>query len=123
MNGDKATFNNQGPYLPPDLCCGYQLPHISHAEADQVVPPVKGATGHAAAPSVPCLFSNAGSVTSTSVASARAAARRRLQFSLARVSSDIADPKSYESLARESPRLCAPRWCIRRRRSTRAIIE
>lgn len=43
LNGDKVTFNNAGQYLPAGISVvsiNYRL--ITQAEADKLVPPVKG---------------------------------------------------------------------------------
>lgn len=108
LNGDKATFNNMGQYLPAGISVvsiNYRL--IPQAEADKAVPPVKGPL-HDAARALQFVRSKAVEWNldkeriGVSGSSAGACSALWLTFH-----PDLADPKSDDPVARESTRP----WC------------
>jgi acetyl esterase/lipase len=108
MNGDKSGFNNQGPYLAAGISVvAINYRHISHAEADKVVPPVM-APLHDAARALQFVRWKAAEWNidkeriGASGSSAGACSSLWLAFH-----PDMADPKSDDPVARESTRL----WC------------
>ena len=108
MNGDKASFNNAGQYLPSGISVvSINYRHIQHAEADQVVPPVKGPLQDAAR-ALQFVRSKAAEWNldkqriAASGSSAGACSSLWLAFH-----PDLADPQSADPVARESTRL----WC------------
>jgi len=125
MNGDdKANLQKQGAVpCRRNLGGGEQnYRHISHAEADKVVRRLRR---HWRRPRAPCSSCAKGCGvgkrgTSTSSASARAAKLGRARaFSLARVSSDMADPKSEAMIpSRASPSGCGARGASNPKKSS-----
>jgi acetyl esterase/lipase len=108
LNGDKSGFNNAGPYLTAGIsvvAINYRL--IPHAEADGVVPPVKGPL-HDAARALQFIRTKAAEWNldkrriGASGSSAGACSALWLAFH-----PDMADLKSEDPMARESTRL----WC------------
>ncbi|MDZ4403008.1 alpha/beta hydrolase [Prosthecobacter sp.] len=108
LNGDKAGFNNAGQYLPAGISVvsiNYRL--LPQAEADKVVPPVKGPL-HDAARALQFVRTKAAEWNidkeriGASGSSAGACSALWLAFH-----PDMADPQSDDPVARESTRL----WC------------
>ncbi len=108
LNGDKSGFNNTARYLAAGIsvvAINYRF--IPQAEADQVVPPVKGPL-HDAARALQFVRSKAAEWNidkariGASGSSAGACSSLWLAFH-----PEMADPKSADPIARESTRL----WC------------
>lgn len=108
MNGDKSGFNDTAPYLKAGISVvSINYRFIAQAEADQLVPPVKGPLLDAAR-ALQFVRSKAAEWNldkqriAASGSSAGACSSLWLAFH-----PDLADPKSEDPIARESTRL----WC------------
>jgi acetyl esterase/lipase len=108
LNGDKSGFNGAQIYLKEGISVvAINYRHISHAEADKLVPPVKGPLLDAAR-ALQFVRSKAAEWNidkariGASGSSAGACSSLWLAFH-----PDLADPKSDDPVARESTRL----WC------------
>jgi acetyl esterase/lipase len=107
-HGDKGTFNNQAPYLAAGISVvSINYRHINHAEAEQVVPPVK-APLHDAARALQFVRSKAAewNLDKARIAASGSSAGACTSLWLA-FHPEMADPKSDDLVARESTRL----WC------------
>jgi len=108
MNGDKAAFNNQVPYLAAGISVvSINYRHIEHAEADKVVPPVK-APLHDAARALQFVRSKAAewNLDKERIAASGTSAGACTSLWLA-FHPDMAAPNSDDPIARESTRLIA----------------
>lgn len=109
LNGDKGTFNNQKGYLDAGISVvSINYRHIQHAEADKVVPPVKGPL-YDAARALQFVRSKAAewNIDKQRIAASGSSAGACSSLWLA-FHPDLAAPKSADPVARESTRLlCA----------------
>jgi len=110
---DKQPSTNQGLNLGRrNLGVAIHYRHISHAEADKVVPPGAGATVRRRARLAVRRSKSAEWNIDQRVQSARAAARRCLQFPRLAFQSRHGLIRDSDDPSRASPRGCgAPRWC------------
>jgi acetyl esterase/lipase len=109
LNGDKSGFNEMAPYLKAGISVvSINYRFIPQAEAEKVVPPLKGPL-HDAARALQFVRSKASEWNldkqriAASGSSAGACSSLWLAFH-----PDLADPKSDDPVARESTRL----WCV-----------
>lgn len=109
LNGDKRTFNNQGPYLAAGISVvSVEYRFVSHAAAAGVKPPVQWPM-HDAARAVQFVRSKASAwnLDASRVAATGSSAGACTCLWLA-FHDDLADPKSTDPVARQSTRLtCA----------------
>lgn len=108
LGGDKSSYNNGAPYLAAGISVvAINYRHISHAEADKLVPPVKGPLLDAAR-ALQFVRSKAAewNIDKERIAASGSSAGACSSLWLA-FHPDMADPESDDPLARESTRL----WC------------
>ncbi|HSI62371.1 MAG TPA: alpha/beta hydrolase [Candidatus Saccharimonadia bacterium] len=108
LNGDKSKFNDMGPYLAAGIsvvAINYRF--LPQAEADKLVPPVKGPL-HDAARALQFVRTKANewNIDKERIAASGSSAGACSSLWLA-FHPDMADPKSDDPVARESTRL----WC------------